>query len=346
MIMEKRSNSNTKIISDGESFNAKVTISPVDQESSTKMKKSRSFSADIAALEEDNTFNEGTVCLGMRERTMSMMDFREFEEIKAINEMLYAFNTGSTEEAFESCNQGEVETTEDDYLFYDLETESAEITVPIKFHDGPEPEPPERPSSMKKSVSMGNFDSSRRVDIDLKPQSSLKKNLSYSTLNQLDDKKPAPSLKRNPSYSSFTSMNSGQSSNTRDSSKMKRNVSFSSLEVREYSITLGDNPSVSRGAPISLSWNYNEGKSIDLEEFETIRGPRRTRGQMVMGSNYRNHLLKEAAGFSRQEIKEAAEKVNKIKKNRNKSISRLHVSRLEEALESAMRKVKRIIPKS
>jgi len=59
--------------------------------------------------------------------------------------------------------------------------------------------------------------------------------------------------------------------------KLKSAASFSTLEIREYPITLGDNPGGVQGPPISLDWKHDEEKTIliSLDEYEAKRLPRR-----------------------------------------------------------------------
>jgi hypothetical protein len=54
--------------------------------------------------------------------------------------------------------------------------------------------------------------------------------------------------------------------------RSSKNVSFSHLKVREYEVTLGDNPSVSSGVPLSLGWRYNPNERI--AKFDNIIGGR------------------------------------------------------------------------
>jgi hypothetical protein len=65
-------------------------------------------------------------------------------------------------------------------------------------------------------------------------------------------------------------------------------VAFSSVVIREYDQTIGDNPSVSYGPPISLDWEYTQLQTVTLEHYEAHRPPRRSMRQMCM--NYYTYV--------------------------------------------------------
>ena len=72
---------------------------------------------------------------------------------------------------------------------------------------------------------------------------------------------------------------------------MKRNVSFSHLQVREYAITLGDNPSVSSGPPVTLDWSYDpQEKTAPVDAFEAVR-IRRPSSHLVLSDRQRSRML-------------------------------------------------------
>jgi hypothetical protein len=53
------------------------------------------------------------------------------------------------------------------------------------------------------------------------------------------------------------------------SSSPPKSVTFDKIIIREYALTIGDNPSCSIGAPISLSWKYSaEHIELTLDEYE------------------------------------------------------------------------------
>jgi len=123
---------------------------------------------------------------------------------------------------------------------------------------------------------------------------------------------------------------------------MKRNVSFSKLHFREYALTLGDNPSCSYGVPVGLSDDYSCGGMFDLEDYEQKRGDRRSQRQMHMNYLMRQKLLIVDGGFTQHELKEAVKEVNRIKFHRDMTKALTATGRTEEALESGVRKLKRL----
>ena len=51
----------------------------------------------------------------------------------------------------------------------------------------------------------------------------------------------------------------------------RKSLSFGSVNIREYSVTLGDNPSVSHGVPVSLGWKCVREASLPLQEYDDAR---------------------------------------------------------------------------
>ena len=101
-----------------------------------------------------------------------------------------------------------------------------------------------------------------------------------------------------------------------------RNVSFSKVEFREYEQTLGDNPGVSSGVPVSLGWNYDPNKKVaDVEKFEALKTSR-SKEELRMGAGYRADLLQNDYGVSDRELLAAAQEVASIKNDRIATMNR------------------------
>ena len=106
--------------------------------------------------------------------------------------------------------------------------------------------------------------------------------------------------------------------------KHKGHVSFGRICIREYSICLGDNPSCSSGPPLCMSWNYNDIGSVDVEEFEMMRPPRRYYSEMIIPSRLREEILYHA-GHSVLEISDAVKSVALYKSDRKKNLRSINV---------------------
>ena len=85
-------------------------------------------------------------------------------------------------------------------------------------------------------------------------------------------------IKRSPT--DFDSRQVGLANNNTDGIKMQhrkknRHVRFHSVELREYAITLGDNPSCTGYFPITLDWHHAHPVEISIGDFEADKNRRR-----------------------------------------------------------------------
>jgi hypothetical protein len=119
-------------------------------------------------------------------------------------------------------------------------------------------------------------------------------------------------------------------------------VIFHEVLIRNYEQTIGDNPSVSYGPPISLDWDYEEAVPISLDEYEKNRGPRRNTRQMMLNYYNRKNLLTWRCGATEEQMKAAEQESNKIKGQRSMTKAFLPAQKFEEVFQSLRRKSKRM----
>ncbi|KAL7538551.1 hypothetical protein ACHAXR_008636 [Thalassiosira sp. AJA248-18] len=130
-----------------------------------------------------------------------------------------------------------------------------------------------------------------------------------------------------------------------DDEKPKRKVHFGTVLVRDYNMILGEHPCCSIGPPITIDWDYLEYEPLDVDEYEFHHPPRRSMREMCLNYYQRKNLLSHA-GFTEVDFKQTKKEVNRAKLNR--SLTRQVVSyypllKVEDAVESACRKFKRLI---
>lgn len=101
--------------------------------------------------------------------------------------------------------------------------------------------------------------------------------------------------------------------------RKQRGVTFSSIQLRTYYITLGDHPNCKFGAPISISWEYHQCNDMSVNLYEQCRGERRKMKKLYLNSSCRRKLLKRA-GFSIEEISDAINEVQLIRLMRQESV--------------------------
>uniref|UniRef100_A0A7S2P2M0 Uncharacterized protein n=1 Tax=Leptocylindrus danicus TaxID=163516 RepID=A0A7S2P2M0_9STRA len=125
--------------------------------------------------------------------------------------------------------------------------------------------------------------------------------------------------------------------------KLQKSVSFTKLEIRQYELQLGDNPSVRKGPPISIGWDIINSSEHDLETYEGSRGLRRSYEQLKINDADRKEMLKEA-GYSWNEVRSRMRQNNIIKRKRlNTATSTTFVEKMSERYQSFKRCIKKVV---
>lgn len=132
--------------------------------------------------------------------------------------------------------------------------------------------------------------------------------------------------------------------NTRPSRRTR--VSFGQLEIREYESILGDNPSCSRGPPLSIGWKYDPERiiNVSVDAFEN-RSSRRDRHRiseidLLMDRAEREQTLLDL-GYTKAEIAAATRQTLRAKKKRRQTADNLHTIYIEEKVEGIKKSFRR-----
>ncbi|CAJ1968948.1 unnamed protein product [Cylindrotheca closterium] len=95
-------------------------------------------------------------------------------------------------------------------------------------------------------------------------------------------------------------------------------VSFDMIEILEFPLEIGDNPSVFDGPPVQIGWTPENSKVLRLDIYEVFRPKRRNRFEMFMTTDERTESLLHR-GYTDDEIRQAASESARIQEQRFQS---------------------------
>jgi len=126
------------------------------------------------------------------------------------------------------------------------------------------------------------------------------------------------------------------------SKDMILNVGFNLVNIREYPITLGENPGVSGGPSLTIDWEPQAEVKLPLERYESTRPPRRNYVEMSIPKNVRMKML-QTNGHTKKEILASVKRTNISRINRKKTVAMMHLHDSQEAFEDCKRGFRHIV---
>ena len=115
-------------------------------------------------------------------------------------------------------------------------------------------------------------------------------------------------------------------------------VSFAKVQVRYYENILTDNPAVQSGPPIGIGWRFNDGGTLDVDDWELRKGDTRRSADLLIPRRVRVAMLHDL-GYSEKQVADMVRGVMKAKNRRKQTVNNLPAAGMEEAIENAKRRV-------
>lgn len=135
-----------------------------------------------------------------------------------------------------------------------------------------------------------------------------------------------PAITGNMTYSTHhESLTKSRQEEARESrlSRNARGVSFDKVVVREYTVSVGDNPAVSRGCPLSIGWEPVAHTEYNFDDYEDHKPAKRPNNDMFMHFSVRHKILKNG-GYTPKEITKLAIDVYDARSKRHKTVTKLN----------------------
>jgi hypothetical protein len=115
-------------------------------------------------------------------------------------------------------------------------------------------------------------------------------------------------------------------------------VTFSQVQIRTFAHCVGDNPAVSLGVPLSLSWKILSEETATVDAYDPVH-PQGTREEdLAIPASEREQVVRRA-GYGTLDIRNAVRVVNAIKMERERTLDTKSNASSEEFVEKLVKGV-------
>lgn len=128
-----------------------------------------------------------------------------------------------------------------------------------------------------------------------------------------------------------------------ETKNQRKVVRFAKVEIREYPITLGDNPGGIRGPPLSIAWESFRTIKLTVVRYERVRTPKRRQlTELRTTPKYRVDLLR-SLGVPIVDMYNAAQETERVRVNRHWTYETLGRMERQERMEEIRRTLRNLL---